>query len=511
MKILSLLLFFIALGVLVTIHEFGHFLTAKTFNVYCSDFSIGFGYKILKIGRADQNNRKSALFFINRKNPKAETTFSVGIIPLGGYVGMLGDDNGEVVADRPDLRGRSIEDLSLWKKIIVFCAGIVMNFVLAWLIFFISASCFEQKSINYIDQIGVHNKTLISQTITRDIEGKEPLKLEDPSTKEGKTGEFTVLSTNFKYKDKTNSYTLNDPFYPVKIEGNSYNYALVFETSNYGLNDLDYANAFKLAVAEKSENGYFPEIENKTFEYFNFETGKEYKIEPIKMSFQKVSTKVTEDNKTESNVLETIDGYLHLSVSKETGKFNKVGFGTYVYSYWNGWKSFEVANKQFARSTSLISETIAKLFYNKETWGQVGGPVAIFTQTTSILTNYPFYYYLNSWGIISVNLALFNLIPFPGLDGWAILVALIEGIVNLFKSSKVKKEQKKKLEEFERQRKLNELEGKKEVNIGEKAEEEKAKPWKFPPKIKTIVSYVGLGLLFLLAILIFIRDIYRLF
>ena len=48
---LSILLFLIALGVLVSIHELGHFIAAKSFKVYCSDFSIGFGPKILKLKR----------------------------------------------------------------------------------------------------------------------------------------------------------------------------------------------------------------------------------------------------------------------------------------------------------------------------------------------------------------------------------------------------------------------------------------------------------------------------
>ena len=48
---LGLLLFFVGLGLLVTIHELGHFIAAKSFKVYCSDFSIGFGPKIVKIKR----------------------------------------------------------------------------------------------------------------------------------------------------------------------------------------------------------------------------------------------------------------------------------------------------------------------------------------------------------------------------------------------------------------------------------------------------------------------------
>ena len=73
--ILSLVLFFVALGVLVTIHELGHFIAAKSFKVYCTDFSIGFGPKIVKI-----------------KRKKGETTYSIGVLPLGGYVSLAGEE-----------------------------------------------------------------------------------------------------------------------------------------------------------------------------------------------------------------------------------------------------------------------------------------------------------------------------------------------------------------------------------------------------------------------------------
>lgn len=501
MKILSLLLFFIALGVLVTIHEFGHFLTAKSFNVYCSDFSIGFGYKILKIGREENVDRKSTLFFIKRKNPKAETTFSVGVVPLGGYVAMLGEEDNEITADKPELKGRSIEDLSLWKKLIVFFAGIFMNFVLAWLIFFISASCFEQKSINYINQMGFSETYTSQKVLTSDKEGENLLTFENPSEETGELGTAYYMPINYKDDSNKTIYTINDPSVPVKISGVNYDYALVFDTANAGMNNLDYSKILKIVKAQKDGDNYYPVYENRTFEAYNFEANKEYTIEPIKLSISYSETFMNEKGVKESKKLKTIDAYLHLSINKETGEFNELGFGTYIYTYWNGWNSFKKASEQWGQSTTLISKTIARLFYDAETWESVGGPVAIFTQTTSILQNYPFYYYLNSWGMISVNLALFNLLPFPGLDGWSILVGLIEGIVNLAKKTKNKVKSKEVKEESNYN---------KEVNIGAKSEE-KVADWKFPPKIKNIVSYVGLGLLFLLAIFIFIRDIIHLF
>src|SRR5574344_477397 len=497
MKLLSLILFLIALGVLVTIHEFGHFIAAKSFNVYCSDFSIGFGYKILKIGRKKPDEKKSSLFFIENKNPKSETTFSLGIVPLGGYVGMLGEDDDDVLKDNPELKGRSVEDINFWKKLIVFFAGIFMNFILAWIIFFISASCFEQKSINALNEMGyVNEETYMSQKVlTTDYEGQEPLVFNDPETVDGSTSSYVInVNKKSKLSEDSNYYSINDPSVPVKISSKpDYYYSIIFNSSNVGYNDLDFSQTMKVVVASKEGDKYFPKITNNNYEYYTFEKGDT--IEPIKIYISKMV-----DGDLKNDDLTT--AYLHLTIDDNLA-IEHLGVGTYINSDWNGWNSFNVASKQWWNSTKLIGETLGKLFYDSDTWGQVGGPVAIFTQTTSILSNYPFYFYLNSWGMISVNLALFNLLPFPGLDGWQILVNIIEGSVNLFKKKKNKNKSGMNAND-------KSIDATKEVNVGDKVVNVD-KPWKFPAKAKNIISYIGLGLLFLLAAVIFVKDVIGLF
>ena len=76
--ILDLLVFILSLGVLVLIHELGHFLTAKLFGVYCREFSIGMGPLIAKFKKAG-----------------GETQFSLRAIPIGGFVSMVGEDAGD--------------------------------------------------------------------------------------------------------------------------------------------------------------------------------------------------------------------------------------------------------------------------------------------------------------------------------------------------------------------------------------------------------------------------------
>ena len=73
MSIVNILLFFIILCATISIHELGHLLFAKKFNVYCYEYSIGFGKAIYT-------------------NKKGETHFCIRMIPLGGFVKMAGEE-----------------------------------------------------------------------------------------------------------------------------------------------------------------------------------------------------------------------------------------------------------------------------------------------------------------------------------------------------------------------------------------------------------------------------------
>lgn len=91
--------------VVILIHELGHFLVAKYNNIKVNEFSIGMGPKLL------QNN-------------KGETTYSLRLIPLGGYVSMEGEDED---SDDP----RSFNNAKVGSKLAVISAGAIMNFILA--------------------------------------------------------------------------------------------------------------------------------------------------------------------------------------------------------------------------------------------------------------------------------------------------------------------------------------------------------------------------------------------
>ena len=116
--------------------------------------------------------------------------------------------------------------------------------------------------------------------------------------------------------------------------------------------------------------------------------------------------------------------------------------------------------EDFGKSATLIVRGLGTLF-TKDGWKNVGGIIAIGVSTTQVLQQNGFGLFLFYWALISVNLGIVNLLPFPGLDGWQLLVTIVEGIT----------------------RKT------------------------IPTKVKSIVSAVGIGLLFILMILIIIKDL----
>lgn len=107
--------FIVALGVLITVHEFGHFWVARKLGVKVLRFSIGFGRPLLRrISQADG------------------TEYVVAAIPLGGYVKMLDEREGEVSADQRHL---AFNRQALWRRSAIVAAGPLFNFAFAVAVF----------------------------------------------------------------------------------------------------------------------------------------------------------------------------------------------------------------------------------------------------------------------------------------------------------------------------------------------------------------------------------------
>ena len=114
---MTLIYFIIILGIIILIHEFGHFIFAKKAGIYVYEFSIGMGPRIFKWTRKDD-----------------ETEYSVRLIPIGGFVQMAGE---EIDDDESVPRDKKFSVKTFGQKFMTVIAGIMNNFILAIVLFFL--------------------------------------------------------------------------------------------------------------------------------------------------------------------------------------------------------------------------------------------------------------------------------------------------------------------------------------------------------------------------------------
>jgi len=138
--LLTIVIFVLVLSVLVFAHELGHFFTARRFGVKAEEF--GFGFPPRGIGVYKNKHGKWRWIFGNRSvesletaeddnlHPAAKSTvYSLNVLPLGGFVKIKGE-NGEGENDKDSFSYQKI-----WKRIIILSAGVIMNVILAWVLF----------------------------------------------------------------------------------------------------------------------------------------------------------------------------------------------------------------------------------------------------------------------------------------------------------------------------------------------------------------------------------------
>lgn len=120
MTVLKIVIALILFGVIIFVHELGHFWVAKACGVRVNEFAIGMGPKLFSFG-------------------KKETRYSLRLLPLGGYCAMEGEDE---KSDDP----RAFGNKPVFKRILVVVAGVFMNFVLGYIVLLIAVGFFMPLS-----------------------------------------------------------------------------------------------------------------------------------------------------------------------------------------------------------------------------------------------------------------------------------------------------------------------------------------------------------------------------
>jgi len=152
-KIIKIVLALIVFGVLIFIHELGHYLTARMFKVAIKEFSIGMGPKL-----------------ISRPSKKTGIVYSVRALPIGGFVSMVGED--EESFDENALNRKPV-----WQRMIINVAGAFMNLLLGVLI----------MSVLVVSSPSLGSTTISRFTGANALSEQSGLKVGDTITKVGKT------------------------------------------------------------------------------------------------------------------------------------------------------------------------------------------------------------------------------------------------------------------------------------------------------------------------------------
>jgi len=188
---ITLIIFLIILGLIVFIHEFGHFIMAKKAGIHVFEFSLGFGPK---------------LFSFKRKND--ETEYMIKLIPLGGYVALAGetyDEEDEELKKIPE--DKRLYNKSFLRQLSVMVAGVFNNFVLGIVLLFIIGliygSTFSSNTLSGMKkdyplyEAGARNGQKVIE-----INNKKVKDFDDIQTRIAIAGEKSTLKV--KVQDKNN-------------------------------------------------------------------------------------------------------------------------------------------------------------------------------------------------------------------------------------------------------------------------------------------------------------------
>lgn len=172
---MSILYFIIVLFVIVVVHEWGHYKTAKLFGIRVDEFGFGYPPKIKTLFR------------------RGETSFTLNLLPFGGFVKIFGEDS--VGVENADM-GRALFNKPKWQQALVLVAGVFMNIVLAWFIFLI---LFLQNSpviSSFVDKTHITNERIVVTDILQNSRAAQTNIQKGDMLVSGKTADGVALDTS---------------------------------------------------------------------------------------------------------------------------------------------------------------------------------------------------------------------------------------------------------------------------------------------------------------------------
>ncbi|EJD6047417.1 sigma E protease regulator RseP [Providencia rettgeri] len=409
----SLAAFIIAIGVLITVHEFGHYWVARRCGVYVERFSIGFGKTLW------------------RKVDKHGTEFVLAIIPLGGYVKMLDERVGEIV---PERRHQAFNNKTVGQRAAIISAGPIANFLLAivvyWIVFMIGVPSvkpviedvkpgsiaaianFEPKmELKSIDGIETPDWNSVRLALVGKIGDHEltaqvlPSGYNEPMTK-------TVDLTTWQFDPEKQDPILSLGIMPVSAKIDP-----VIQKVTEGL-------AGERAGLQKGDrivsvNGEVLGLWNPVTRIIRNNPGVPLKLE-VQRSQQLVSLTLTPDSQDGQRGEKIGFAGVELSVLPLADEYKMV-------QQYGPFSAFYQASDKTWQLMKLTVNMMGKLVVGDVKLNNLSGPISI-AKGAGVSAESGLVYYLMFIALISVNLGIINLFPLPVLDGGHLLFLLIEKI-----------------------------------------------------------------------------------
>jgi regulator of sigma E protease len=400
-----ILSFVFVLGVLIFVHELGHFLMARRIGVRVLTFSLGFGPKLVSVRRGD-------------------TEYCVSAIPLGGYVKMAGENPEEVRT------GASDEFLSKtkWQRFQVLIMGPVMNLVLAVVV--MAVVLYQGAQVPAYDELPVIAGSFLKNSVAQAAGMQPGDRIVTVDGTPVDTWEDFSLVILGKAKRQT-TVVVDRGGQPVELhmvpaaegkwELGSIGVLPVINPQVAGVEHGSPAQAAGLQTGDVilAAGGERGVSDKRLIELIRASEGKPLTLE-VKRNGKIQSLTVTP---------EKIRDTVMIGAQLNPFELRRVNPGV-----------FEAIKMSFAQNWTwgkMIVQTLAGLFTRDTSVKQLMGPVAI-AQVTRDAAETSWVALFGLMAMISLNLGLLNLMPIPVLDGGHIAILALEGISRRDFSMKVK-------------------------------------------------------------------------
>lgn len=415
------LLAILILMIMITVHELGHYLVGKAFKFKINEFAIGMGPAIFK------------------RTMKSGEIFSIRLFPFGGFCAFDGEDQD---GDDPN----AFNNKKPWQRILVLVAGATMNYLLALLIIIISMSAYGQSTLGM--QYGRHDEAIYGTNIEEQIPADKSINDGEyivSLTRDGKKSNIYMtvdLISSLNHAKKGDVVTAElisggktvkrDIILRADVECKN----LTEVTKAYDALGMGYAMQLEANGSSPFIKGDFlikigaPDVEykNATFVYTPDDVAYVLKDKAVGDTVWFWATRDTKYvytfGSSWSACEKTGEGVMNYLGIKETAR-NYYVTATYVK---HGF--FKTIGHSFGYSFKIggtVFRTLGQLLTGKLGLNAVGGTITTI-KTTSEVISYGFRYALEIMAFIGVNLAVFNLLPIPALDGARVVFCVIEWI-----------------------------------------------------------------------------------